>query len=74
MNFPHYYSRSRKYFLYYCSLFPFLSNHLGVDKGLVKNKQLLTPQVHPGKYSVHEVWQRDRYVGVAQTQLARRCL
>ena len=23
---------------------------------------------------MHEVWQRDRYVGVAQTQLARRCL
>ena len=35
--------------------------------------RLLTPQVHLGTYSTHEVWSRHRFVVVAHTQLVRLC-
>ena len=69
-------SRSGQYFLHFGSLFLCLLNHLGpflLDQALYR---LLTPQVHPGTYSAHEVWSRHRYVKVNKycTQLALRCL
>ena len=73
MNFPHW-SRSLKYFLHFGSLL-FLSNHIGpFCQFLIR--PLSTPTSASPSRNVfnHDVWSSQRFVVVAHTQLARRCL
>ena len=56
MNPPHYYSRYRKYFLHFASLFPFLLNRLATFCSWLNLYRLLTLQVHLETYSAHEAW------------------
>ena len=53
MNPPHYYSRYRKYFLHFASLFPFLLNRLATFCSWLNLYRLLTLQVHLETYSAH---------------------
>ena len=56
MNSPHYYSRSRKYFLHFGSLFPFLLNRLATFFSRLNLYRFLTLQVHLEMYSAHEAY------------------
>ena len=46
----------RKYFRDFGNLFLFLLNHLGFYCSWLRSYRFLTPQVHLGTYSAHEVW------------------